>query len=112
LGLLVTPHLLWPLIAPALGVAFVLIFVARPAASLLCLPACGFSLRETAFIAWVGLRGAVPIYLTIIPILSGAPNSEALFGVVFVIVVASVAIQGWTIAPVARLLGLKGDAAA
>jgi cell volume regulation protein A len=109
LGLLVTPHNLWPLVVPALAVAAVLIFVARPVAAALCLLPLGFSFAETGFIAWVGLRGAVPIFLTIIPILSGAPNSNLLFGVVFVIVVASVAIQGWTIAPVARLLGLDGD---
>ncbi len=109
LGLLVTPHQLWPLIAPALGVAGVLIFVARPIAAALCLLPFGFGPAETGFISWVGLRGAVPIYLTLIPILSGEKTSVTLFGVVFVIVVASVAIQGWTIAPVARLLRLKAD---
>ncbi len=109
LGLLVTPHDLRPLLAPALAVASVLIFAARPVAALLCLLPFGIGLRETGFIAWVGLRGAVPIYLTLIPILSGDSNSEPLFGIVFVIVIASVAVQGWTIAPVARLLGLAAD---
>jgi cell volume regulation protein A len=112
LGLLVTPHDLLPLVAPALIVALVLIFVARPLAAALCLLPFGLTLPETGFVAWVGLRGAVPIYLTIIPILSGEKSSKALFGVVFVIVVVSVAIQGWTIAPVARMLRLKGDSAA
>jgi cell volume regulation protein A len=109
LGLLVTPHDLWPLIVPALMVAVVLILVARPLASALCLLPFGMTLAETGFVAWVGLRGAVPIYLTIIPILSGEKSSNALFGVVFVIVVVSVALQGWTIAPVARILRLKAD---
>ena len=111
LGLLVTPHGLWPLIGSALAVAGVLIFIARPVAAALCLLPFGFGARETAFVAWVGLRGGVPIYLTLIPILSGAKSSTTLFGVVFVIVAASVALQGWTIKPAARLLRLKGDAA-
>jgi cell volume regulation protein A len=109
LGLLVTPHELWQLAPPALAVAAVLIFVARPIVAALCLLPFGFRLGETGFIAWVGLRGAVPIYLTLIPILSGEKTSVTLFGVVFVIVVASVAIQGWTIGPAARLFRLKGD---
>jgi potassium/hydrogen antiporter len=109
LGILVTPHDLWPLIPPALIVAAVLIVVARPIASALCLLPFGLSLKETGFIAWVGLRGGVPIYLTIIPVLEGEHGSKTLFGVVFVIVIASVAIQGWTITPAARLLGLKGE---
>ena len=109
LGLLVTPHDLVGFIGPALIVAAVLIFVARPIAAALCLLPFGFSFPETGFIAWVGLRGAVPIFLTLIPVLSGVKSSNVLFSVVFVIVIASVAVQGWTIGPVARLLRLKGD---
>lgn len=109
LGLLVTPHNLFPLVLPALAVAAVLIGVARPVAVAACLLPFRWGAGETAFVAWVGLRGAVPIYLTIIPVLAGVPDSERLFGVVFTIVVASVALQGWTIAPVARLLRLRGE---
>lgn len=109
LGLLVTPHELLDYVGPALIVAAVLIFVARPIAAALCLLPFGFSYPETGFIAWVGLRGAVPIFLTLIPVLSGVKSSNVLFSVVFVIVIASVAVQGWTIGPVARLLRLKGD---
>lgn len=109
LGLLVTPHDLIAFVGPALIVAAMLIFVARPIAAALCLLPLGFSAAETGFIAWVGLRGAVPIYLTLIPVLSGEKSSSTLFCVVVVIVIASVAIQGWTIGPVARLLRLKAD---
>ena len=59
--------------------------------------------------AWMGLRGAVPIYLTIIPLLAGAKAGQILFNVVFIVVLISVVIQGWTITPSARLLGLKSD---
>ncbi len=106
LGLLVTPHELPPLVGPALEASLVLMLVARPAGVMACLLPFGWRVRDAAFIAWVGLRGAVPIYLTIVPLLAGAHDARILFNVVFVAVVVSVAIQGWTIAPAARLLRL------
>ena len=106
LGLLVTPHQLTPMIVPALVVAALLIFLARPFAVFACLLPFRFSPRQMAFVSWVGLRGAVPIYLTIIPILSGVQNAELLFATAFIIVIASLVIQGWTIGPAARLLRL------
>ena len=109
LGLLVTPHELPPLIRPALIVTAVLILLARPAGVMACLLPLGWKAREAAFIAWVGLRGAVPIYLTIIPLLAGVRTGRTLFDVVFVVVIVSVAVQGWTIAPAARLLRLRPD---
>lgn len=105
LGLLVTPHALAPQAASIAAVTAVLILLARPVASLVCLLPFGFGLRATGFAAWVGLRGAVPIYLTIIPVLQHAPGGTAIFGIAFGTVVASLVVQGWTIAPAARLLG-------
>ena len=105
LGLLVTPHrLLLYLPSAAIGAA-VLIFVARPAAVFPCLLPFRFSLRESAFAAWVGLRGAVPIYLSIIPGLADPRRSEPLFESIFILVIASLIVQGWTVAPAAWLLG-------
>jgi len=109
LGLLVTPHQLPPLILPALAVSAVLILIARPAGVMACLLPFRWNAREAAFIAWVGLRGAVPIYLTIIPLLRGVRTGQTLFEIVFVVVIVSVAVQGWTIAPAARLLRLRAD---
>ena len=109
LGLLVTPHELPPLILPALAVSAVLILVARPAGVMACLLAFRWTARESAFVAWAGLRGAVPIFLTIISLLANVRAGQVLFNVVFVAVIVSVAVQGWTAAPVARLLGLRAD---
>lgn len=109
LGLLVTPHELPPLLLPALVMAAVLVLLARPIAVLACVLPFGWTAREAAFIAWAGLRGAVPIYLTIIPVLEGVKTGKILFEVIFVVVIMSVAVQGWTVKPAARLLGLKKE---
>jgi cell volume regulation protein A len=107
LGLLVTPHELAPLLRPAFAVAAVLILVARPVAVALCLIPFRFGWREIAFISWVGLRGAVPIFLAIIPVLTGARGGSLLFGTAFIVVMVSLLIQGWTVAPLARWLKLE-----
>ncbi len=109
LGLLVTPHKLLHSLLPAVAMAGVLIVAGRPVGVMACLLPFGWGVREAGFISWVGLRGAVPIYLTIIPLLAGVRTGPEMFNIVFVVVIVSVAVQGWTIAPVARLLGLKAD---
>ena len=106
LGLLVTPHQLLPLAGIAAAFAGVLIFVARPVSAVLCLRPFGFSWGESAFIGWVGLRGGVPIYLAIMPVLAGVPGGELGFAAAFVIVLISLVVQGWTIGPAARVFGL------
>jgi cell volume regulation protein A len=106
LGLLVTPHSLVGFLPQALVLGFVLMFIARPVATFLCLKPFGFNLREIAFVSWVGLRGAVPIFLALVPVLSNAPGGRAYFAIAFVVVITSLLIQGWTIGPAARLLRL------
>jgi cell volume regulation protein A len=105
LGLLVTPENLPPYLPGAVIGAAVLILLARPVAVFFCLLPFGFNLRETAFASWVGLRGAVPIYLSIIPGLADPHRDERLFASIFILVIASLVVQGWTVAPAARLLG-------
>jgi cell volume regulation protein A len=81
-----------------------LILVARPAAVFLCLIPYRFNWREKAFMSWVGLRGAVGIFIAAIPMLVGVPNAQLYFDVGFVVVLVSLLVQGWTIAPAARAL--------
>ncbi len=107
LGLLVTPSALLPVASQAMLIALVLMFVARPLAVWLCLLPFRFPLREQGYIAWVGLRGAVPIILAIFPLLAGLEHAHAYFNVTFFVVLTSLVMQGWTLAPLARRLGLE-----
>ncbi len=111
LGLLVTPEHLLADLAAGLAVALVLMLLARPIAVTVCLAPFRFARGEIAFISWVGLRGAVPIFLATIPVVAGLPNAATYFNIAFVVVIASLVIQGWTIAPAARLLDLIVPAA-
>jgi potassium/hydrogen antiporter len=104
LGLLVSPARLIDTLVPALAVAATLMVLARPVAVFLCLTPFRFPWREKTFIAWVGLRGAVGIFLASIPLLVQLPNAEVYFNIAFVVVLASLLIQGWSIARAARLL--------
>jgi potassium/hydrogen antiporter len=104
LGLFATPSQLPAVLVPAVLLAATLTFVARPLAAALCLAPFGISARETGFVAWVGLRGAVSILLAILPIVAQAENARLMFNTAFLIVVFSLLIQGWTIRPVARRL--------
>ncbi|MGD9671469.1 MAG: potassium/proton antiporter [Hyphomicrobiaceae bacterium] len=106
LGLLVTPSSLIAILPQALVVAAALIFLARPVAVALCVSPFRFHLKETAFLGWVGLRGAVPIFLAILPVITPGPVTVEFFNIVFVVVVASLLLQGSTISPLARWLGL------
>jgi cell volume regulation protein A len=106
LGLLVTPSALLSDLTFALAIGLGLIFVARPIAVYLCLAPFRFNWREKAYIAWVGLRGAVPIFLASMPILAGLPHAQSYFNVAFVAVLASLVIQGWTASRAGRWLDL------
>jgi len=106
LGLLATPSEFPGQALEALLLALVLIFVARPVAVWLCLLPFDFARREEAFIAWVGLRGAVSILLAILPIVGDLAVGQLFFNTAFIIVIVSLLVQGWSIAAVARRLGL------
>lgn len=106
LGLLATPSQFPAVALPAIAIAVFLTLIARPVAVWLCLLPFRYRPDETAFISWVGLRGAVSILLGILPLAQGLPNGQLLFNTAFIVVLTSLLIQGWTIRPMARLLGL------
>ena len=106
LGLLATPSRLVDYLWPALGVAAFLMFVARPVAVALCLAPFRYRAGEIGFISWVGLRGAVGIFLASIPLLAKLPNAWLYFNVAFVVVLASLIVQGWTLSRAAHWFGV------
>ncbi len=112
LGLLVTPTTLMQYALPALGIAAFLIVLGRPIAVWVCLAPFGFTDREKAFVSWVGLRGAVSVFLAAIPTLSTVPNAAVYFNVAFFVVLVSLLVQGWTLRWVAQRTGVaRADAA-
>jgi cell volume regulation protein A len=106
LGLFATPSQFPEILAAAFVLGLFLIFVARPLAVWLCLLPFNLARQETAFISWVGLRGAVSILLAITPILGGLENGREIFNIAFIVVLVSLVVQGWTVGPLARRLGL------
>jgi cell volume regulation protein A len=104
LGLLVTPSSLGDHALDGLLIAAFLIFVARPLAVWLCLLPFAFRWREKLFVAWTGLRGAVPIVLAMFPLLAGINETRLLFDVTFVVVLASLLFQGTSLGAVSRWL--------
>lgn len=106
LGLLATPSQFPSIAIPAILLGLFLVFIARPLAVWLSLLPFQMTQQETGFVAWVGLRGAVSILLAILPLLGGMENGLLFFNTAFIIVMVSLVLQGWTIKPVARKLGL------
>src|SRR5690606_32166703 len=102
LGLLAAPSRFVDVALPAIGIGLALIFLCRPIAVWLCLLPFGFRRRETAFIALVGLRGAVTILLGIIPLTAGLQQGYLFLNVAYIVVLTSLVIQGWSIRPLAR----------
>ena len=72
--------------------------------------AAPISWRQQAFLSWAGLRGAVPIVLTTIPLSAGVPGATRLFDIVFLVVIAFTVVQGPTLPWVARRLGVAAPA--
>lgn len=107
LGLLVFPTRLGEVALLGLGIALLLALVIRPLTVALCLAPFRYPRKETLFIGWTGLRGAVPIVLAAYPVLAGAPGADRIFHLVFFIVVVGAIIPGGTVAWATRRLGLE-----
>jgi cell volume regulation protein A len=109
LGLLVFPSQLLPVAWVSLAVAGFLIFVARPLAVLVCYLPFSRKGRDVAYVSWVGLRGSVPIVLATFPATWGVENADQIFHFVFFIVLTSVLVQGCTLVPAAKILGVTAS---
>ena len=110
LGMLVFPSRLADVALVGLGIALALAFIARPLVVALCLAPFRLPMREVGYVGWVGLRGAVPIVLATIPVMSGVPQSRNLFDLVFFIVVVGAFLPGSTVPWMSRRLGVLAPA--
>ncbi len=107
LGLLVFPSHIVPLMGKGFLITFLLMLVARPVSVLLCLLPFKMKLRKKAMVAWVGLRGALPIILATFPFVAGIPQADTIFHIVFFVCFTSVLIQGTSIPIVSKILKLN-----
>jgi len=107
LGLLAVPEMLAASAVTGLVLALGLALVARPLMVMLSLWPFGYKARESGFVAWVGLRGAVPILLATFPVLAGVPGALELFHLVFFVVVVNALIPGATVRWAVRLFKVE-----
>lgn len=111
LGLLVNPHELLSsnVIVPGVVLGLFMIVVGRPVAVFLSLlPFRRFSLRARLYVSWVGLRGAVPIIFATYALASpDVLHARLMFNMVFFITLLSLLVQGTSVNPMARWLGLS-----
>jgi cell volume regulation protein A len=112
LGLQVFPSQLVPVASAGLLLSLFLMLCARPIAVFATLSFARIGLREKLLVAWVGLRGAVPIILATFPLVAGVQQASMIFNVVFFIVLSSVLLQGTSIPLVARWLKVDAPFAA
>jgi cell volume regulation protein A len=96
---------LWP--GLALGAAAALLI--RPIAAAPWLWRSSLSGPERVFVLWAGLKGAVPVLLGTFLLLHDVPQAERLYGIVVVVVLFSVLVQGSTVPVVARWTGMRPD---
>lgn len=110
LGLLVLPSRVATVTTVGLALALFLAIVARPLVTMLLLAPFRYRWRESAYVGWVGLRGAVPIVLATIPVMANVPGGREIFDIVFFIVVVGALVPGSTVPWVTRLLKVESAA--
>jgi cell volume regulation protein A len=87
-----------------LGLFVAMAILVRPLVVVLTLARSALNRREKAFIAWSGLKGAVPILLAAFAVLGYVPEHQRIYDVIFVVVLASVVIQGGLLPTIAARL--------
>lgn len=91
---------------PGLVIGAVLTVVVRPLFVGLCLIPARLKTNERNFVLFAGLKGAVPILLGSFLLAAHVPDAERLYGIVVVVVIFSVLVQGSLVPAVAQWLHL------
>jgi potassium/hydrogen antiporter len=92
---------------PGVIIGAVVAFVIRPILVGMCLIPARLKSNERNFVLFAGLKGAVPILLGTFLLAAHVPDAERLYGIVAVVVVFSVVVQGSLIPAAARLLRVQ-----
>ncbi len=87
-----------------LALFLVMAVIVRPLVVLLTLARSALGRPEKALIAWSGLKGAVPVLLAAFAVLGHVPGHQRIYDVIFVVVLASVLVQGSLLSTVAARL--------
>jgi cell volume regulation protein A len=107
LGLQVYVRQLPDVLREGLWMAGGLILLARPVSVWLSLMFFkGIMPSKKIFYSWVGLRGATPIVFALIPVVAGVSGADKVFNIAFIVVIASILLQGGTVRLVAKLTGV------
>jgi potassium/hydrogen antiporter len=93
--------------AEGLALAAFAALVARPLALGPLLAPTTLRTGEVLFVMWGGLKGAVPILLAAFALGARVPESQRIYDLVFVVVLASVVVQGGSITAAARRFGIE-----
>lgn len=110
LGLLADPgEIRWWHVWTAVAAGAILTFVARPLSIAISSIGQKYRTEEKVFIAWAGLRGAVPIILATIPLAAQLKGSRDLFNIVLVFVILYTLLQAPTLGWLARRTGVLTD---
>jgi cell volume regulation protein A len=94
-----------------LVLAVLLGFVVRPLVVGPLVATMRLTWGERGFIVWSGLKGAVPILLASLAVVGGTEYAAEIYGIVFVVVLFSVVVQGTLVPTVAARLGVPMDTA-
>ena len=106
LGLLASPSRLPQYLFPAIGIGLVLVLLARPLSVIVSTWSFRLPWRDSVFLCWAGLRGAVPIILATVPMAAGVPGGREIFDLVFVLVTVLTLVQAPILPWLARRLNL------
>jgi cell volume regulation protein A len=109
LGLLVFPSQLGHVLVRGTELALVVAVLARPLAAFAATVRSRITVAERTLLGWAGLRGGVPVVLATLPVIDRVSGSLEFFDLVFFAVLVSTLLQGATVEPLARALGLTGS---
>ncbi|MCO4754968.1 MAG: potassium/proton antiporter [Bacteriovoracaceae bacterium] len=106
LGLLVFPSRLMEVAPIGMLLALFLVLIARPLSVFISLAFSKLNTKSKLFVSWAGLKGATPIVFAAFVSTEIGTNANLIFDMVFFSVLISALLQGTTLKPVAKKLGL------